>query len=388
MENEIYSLIYDIKTKNSSLRIIGEQFVRNNKNKGKIIFNNKKFPLRDLIELKNKINIKMKIKMILSRNCCNKNFMLKDCTSLIHIKLLDNLYNENRILFGEKDVANCEINNIKENNDYRKFNPTISSMNELFSNCFSLILLPDMSNWDTSNVIYMEKMFYNCKSLSLLPDISNWNTNNVIHIDKMFYNCLTLTSIPDLFRWNNNIKLSDFINNNCISMVFFPEISKRKFKNTIPGSMIERHFSLYKLIYEIKKENSINLFNSKFIRKNKRNCQIIIDNKIYALTDKYEITDYNQKYLKIKLLILKNKKIDLSYMFEDCESLKKFFLITQKKNDFKDEDENLMNEENNDEKTENIITIKENQPINQLYYYFEIHINQMAISQINNYHYF
>ncbi len=70
----------------------------------------------------------------------------------------------------------------------------------------------------------------------------------------MFYNCLTLTSIPDNFRRSNDIKLSNFINNNCKSMVFFPEKSKRKIKNTIPSSMIGRYYSLYKLIYEIKKK--------------------------------------------------------------------------------------------------------------------------------------
>ena len=242
-------------------------------------------------------------------------------------------------------------------------------MNELFANCVSLKLLLDISNWDTCNVINMEKMFYNCRSLSLLPDISNWNTNNVINMEKMFYNCLTLTSIPDKFRMDNDINLSDLINNNCISMVFFPEKSKRKIKNTIPSSMIGRYYSMYKLIYEIKKENIINLFDSQFINKNRRNCEIIINNKIHPLLDKYEISDYSQKYLKIKLLILNNKRIDLSYMFNDCESLKKFYLFSQKKNNFKNEEENLMKEEYNDEKAESIITNKENLQINPFYNY-------------------
>ena len=369
MENEIYSIIYDIKEENNTIRIMGEQFMRNNKNKGKIIFNNKKYPLRELFELENKINNKMKIKMILSKNCCNKSFMFKDCVSLIQIQLLDNLYDKNNILFEDKNVEYIEINSNKENKDYQKFNLKISSMNELFANCVSLKLLPDISNWDTCNVINMEKMFYNCRSLSLLPDISNWNTNNVINREKMFYNCLTLTSIPDKFRMDNDINLSDLINNNCISMVFFPEKSKRKIKNTIPSSMIGRYYSMYKLIYEIKKENIINLFDSQFINKNRRNCEIIINNKIHPLLDKYEISDYSQKYLKIKLLILNNKRIDLSYMFNDCESLKKFYLFSQKKNNFKNEEENLMKEEYNDEKAESIITNKENLQINPFYNY-------------------
>ena len=57
-------------------------------------------------------------------------------------------------------------------------------MNELFSNCSSLLSLPDISNWDTSDVISMSKIFYNCKSLSILPDISKWNLGNVINMEK------------------------------------------------------------------------------------------------------------------------------------------------------------------------------------------------------------
>ena len=35
-------------------------------------------------------------------------------------------------------------------------------------------------------------MFNNCYSLSSLPDISNLNTNNVIYMSRMFYNCISL----------------------------------------------------------------------------------------------------------------------------------------------------------------------------------------------------
>ena len=42
----------------------------------------------------------------------------------------------------------------------------------MFSNCISLELLPDISKWDTSNVINMSKMFNFCLLLLSLPDIS------------------------------------------------------------------------------------------------------------------------------------------------------------------------------------------------------------------------
>ena len=34
-------------------------------------------------------------------------------------------------------------------------------------------------------------MFYNCSSLSSLPDISKWNTNNLIYSFLMFTKCIS-----------------------------------------------------------------------------------------------------------------------------------------------------------------------------------------------------
>ena len=48
----------------------------------------------------------------------------------------------------------------------------------------------------------MEKMFYNCESLKELPDISKWNTENVINISSAFKYCSSLTSLPDISKWN------------------------------------------------------------------------------------------------------------------------------------------------------------------------------------------
>ena len=52
-------------------------------------------------------------------------------------------------------------------------------MRSMFYNCNSLISLPDISKWNTTNVTNMRSMFYNCNSLKSFPDISKWNTTNV-----------------------------------------------------------------------------------------------------------------------------------------------------------------------------------------------------------------
>ena len=44
----------------------------------------------------------------------------------------------------------------------------------------------------------MSHLFYNCSSLKSLPDISNWNTTNVNNMSSLFDNCESLESLPDI----------------------------------------------------------------------------------------------------------------------------------------------------------------------------------------------
>ena len=53
-------------------------------------------------------------------------------------------------------------------------------MNYMFSKCSSLKYLPDISKWNTENVIYMDYLFSDCSSLESLSDISKLNTENMI----------------------------------------------------------------------------------------------------------------------------------------------------------------------------------------------------------------
>ena len=102
---------------------------------------------------------------------------------------------KNRIqIFGEDFVKNyknkCKIKiNGKENkltayyeNELKSGNEIeiilvgidkINSMESLFSDCSSLTSLPDISKWNTSNIVSMRNLFNGCSSLTSLPDISN-----------------------------------------------------------------------------------------------------------------------------------------------------------------------------------------------------------------------
>ncbi len=47
-------------------------------------------------------------------------------------------------------------------------------------------------------------MFYGCSSLLSLPNITFWNTSNVKDMSFMFYGCLKLDNFPDISNWNND----------------------------------------------------------------------------------------------------------------------------------------------------------------------------------------
>ena len=48
---------------------------------------------------------------------------------------------------------------------------------------------------EISNVNNMEGMFKDCVSLKSLPDISEWDTKNVINMNYLFYNCKSLNAL-------------------------------------------------------------------------------------------------------------------------------------------------------------------------------------------------
>ena len=229
MEVELYKMKYKIEKNINKFRILGEDFVKNNRNKGSLIINNKKNPLKDIIIIDNiKEN---KIQMILSKNIYNKSFMFKKCNFLEIISFSsisekkEKSQNEiapandgdiqnkketesqntkirtdesswfypetnNFILTSEISYANEEnLDNsiiLYYNNKLKYLKENYTIFEELFSECESLKSLPDISKWNTKNVIDMSSMFYNCKSLLSLPDISKWNTKNVINMSSMF----------------------------------------------------------------------------------------------------------------------------------------------------------------------------------------------------------
>ena len=226
---------------------------------------------------------------------------------------MSEIFSNCSLLISLPDISNWDTSNV-------------ISMSKIFNNCQNLSFLPDISNWNIENVIYMEKMFSNCSSLSLIPNISNWNLNNVFKMKKIFHNCLNLSSLPNIFGWYNiGTIINDFHSLICLS-----DISKIKINNKNFCSMNEKTITIINLLYETEGERTISIFHPLFVLNNKKKCKMIINNKLFPLNDVFHITDYKNNLLKIKLIILNNIKINFLFMFFSCKYLKKFSVISPK----------------------------------------------------------
>ena len=110
------NIIYDIKKDDRYIIIFGDDFVRNNRDKCKMIIDNKEYEITE--------------------------------------KYYVNNYNNNILQIKLKGINN------------------VTDMRYMFEGCSSLSSLPDISKWNTNNVTNMSSMFYECSSLLSLPDIS------------------------------------------------------------------------------------------------------------------------------------------------------------------------------------------------------------------------
>ena len=119
-KNEDIEIIYNLNNKNKNkLQIFGSTFVKNNKDKYFIIYNNQQYELAETFD----------------------NFNINEI-------------NQDKLAIKLKGINN------------------ITDATSMFSGCASLISLPDLSKWDTSKINSIKYMFYSCNSLISLSDIS------------------------------------------------------------------------------------------------------------------------------------------------------------------------------------------------------------------------
>ena len=204
MEFEIYEMKYKISKNTESLRILGENFVLNNENKGNIIINNRKERIKSIVP----INFLKgnKIKMVLNKEIYNMSYIFKDCELL---ETLSYKYNEMQKL---KDISSDETDVKFIDNEYKRAHININNDTDgsESNSCSSIMPTTKIeSKTDlslsikelTKRNINLSYMFSNCNSLIFIPDISIWKINNsddMVNMSYMFSNCNSIKSLPDI----------------------------------------------------------------------------------------------------------------------------------------------------------------------------------------------
>ena len=135
--------IYNIKPFKEKLNIFGNYFVKNNKDKCCLIYEDKKYDLTEFFDTSNIKKDKLELKLKGISNITNMSGMFMGCNELISFGDISNI--------KDKDInTKCDI-------------------------------LTDISQWNTNKVTDMSWLFMGCTSLQSLPNISKWNTNKVHH---------------------------------------------------------------------------------------------------------------------------------------------------------------------------------------------------------------
>ena len=192
---------YKIDKNKEITKIFGSRFVKNNKDKCKIIIDDIKFELTGYLGYflfknhNNKNNNILELKLIGLNNILDASYIFYNCSSLISIKEISKL-NINKALNIEYMFYKCSSLISLPNVSHKM----ISHMSYLFYGCSSLKSLPDISDVNTKYVTDMSYIFYGCSSLTSLSDISKWNTSNVINMSYIFYGCSALDSLPDISK--------------------------------------------------------------------------------------------------------------------------------------------------------------------------------------------
>ena len=100
----------------------------------------------------------------------------------------------------------------------------VENIDGLFYGCSSLNILPNISKWNTKNIISMKELFYGCSSLAILPDLSNWNINKIKYINDIISEGFSQSSIINDLHYSNNDSIISSISENNKKYLSFSSI--------------------------------------------------------------------------------------------------------------------------------------------------------------------
>jgi len=245
----------------SNQKCFGEIFVKNNKDKCKIIYKEKEYELLPYFKdvIKEDIGEELIIKLIGISKITNCTNMFFGCTSL----------------YSLPDIKNWDTGNITDMTGMftycRSLNPfpdisgwntkNVKSFKNFFFYCREIESLPDISRWDISNSVDLSHMFDCCISIKYLPDISKWNTSNVTNISALFASCMKIRYLPDISNWlTYKVKSMRSLFSECHSLIFIADISKW---NT---DKVEDMYKMFSNCHSLEVLPDISLWNTKNVK--------------------------------------------------------------------------------------------------------------------------
>ena len=166
-----FKLVYKLSNDVTKLiRIFDKNFIKRNKNRSRIIFNSKEYPLKEYFEeLDKNYKPKEKITIILKcfHNILNFNSMFLKCTNLLSMSEYSKIDKEQYISVQKSDESLynliAKVSN-KKKEEYVK----IIDIKYMFIGCKSLVSIPDKAEWIKKSFRYIDDIndiFFGCNSL-------------------------------------------------------------------------------------------------------------------------------------------------------------------------------------------------------------------------------
>ena len=275
LELEYYS--YDNESE-LNIRLFGEQFVKNNKDKCSLLINGEFQNLCEFYTIP-EIDTHLNITLIKEKDIIDMSYMFYDCYILSKIK----------------NTSNWTTNNV-------------TNMSYMLYNFQALVYLSyNFSNWDTSNVTDMSYMFYDCKSLPdfatiNMLDISKWRTNKVQDMSYMFYGCENFKDLSNI-KWDIS-----YVENMCNIFSECLGLVKIDILNWKINNVIDMSYMFYNCVSlnNLGDENVDNIWNTSKVTN--------MSNMFNGCEDLEKLPEFLSEWKTSQVQ-------NMSYMFCNCKSL-------------------------------------------------------------------
>ena len=194
---------------------------------------------------------------------------------------------ENSLIYYKDIITNINYEKKRMKLKFDKFYESIKQMNEILNEVNNKIKIYD-------------KQYYNIIDNSNVNNINYQIINNINKV--LCYNKKLLNEID---------KINDEVQND----------KKINYIINLYNKLTGKNKKIIKYAIKIEKKK-VKIFGKHFVNNNKDNCKIIYEKKEYNLMEYFDINDYkdNKNILEIELKLI-NNLTDMSYMFDNCESL-------------------------------------------------------------------